>query len=87
MARLINADDFISRVESGEFVYLQADKQDVIDAVNCMSVIRTDKPLCIINEQCIYITQGHIDAMIEYEKKQMIKLFVDRFNENLTAES
>ena len=36
--RFINLDDFISMVEDGTFVYLQANKEDVINAAKSMVV-------------------------------------------------
>ena len=35
------------------------------------------------NGASAYITQGHIDAMIEYERKQHVKEIVDNMNRNL----
>lgn len=41
--RFINLDDFISMVEDGTFIYLQANKEDVINAAKSMAVYEISK--------------------------------------------
>ena len=48
--------------------------------------IRAERPTVILYGQAIYITQGHIDAMIEYERKQKEKEFIDNFMKGLNDE-
>lgn len=68
--RLIDADDFIRRVESGEFIYLQADKQDVIDAINTMptSLIKD-----FITGMPYYIKHAMYEELKEYFNKNAVK--------------
>lgn len=49
--------------------------REIID--NGPTVVRTERPCVIINDMAVYITQGHIDAMIEYEKREQVKEIVD----------
>lgn len=87
--RLIDADELIKSfvtkgqdmgkkygIKYGEPWILDYDDiKDVID--NAPTVVRTERPCVILNDMAIYITQGHIDAMIEYEKREQVKEIVD----------
>lgn len=42
------------------------------------TIARTERPFVMLNGNAIYITQGHIDAMIEYERKEQVKEVVER---------
>ena len=53
---------------------------------NAPTVVRTDRPVVILYDQAIYITQGHIDAMIEYERKVKEKEFIENFMKGLNDE-
>lgn len=55
--------------------------REIID--NAPTVARTDRPLVIINEKVVYITEGHINAMVEYEKLKHMKELVEQFNQSL----
>lgn len=55
--------------------------REIID--NAPTVARTDRPLVIINEKVVYITEGHINAMVEYEKLKCMKELVEQFNQSL----
>lgn len=66
--RLIDADALLEDLKkTGR--YFQAK----FDIENAPTVVRTDRPCVIINDMVIYITQGHIDALIEYEKAEMLR--------------
>lgn len=48
------------------------------------SVIRGEgKPLLIINDQALYLTDEHIEALKEYERKKMHEELVNRFIANI----
>ena len=80
---LINKEEFVRMVEDGTFVYLQADKEDVVNAINDMPEIIADRPLVIIDNKVCYITQGHIDAMIKYEQDELLKLTLSRITDSM----
>ena len=80
---LINKEELVSKVEDGTFVYLQANKEDVINAINDMPEIIADRPVVIIDNKVCYITQGHIDAMIKYEQDELLKLTLSRINDGM----
>lgn len=42
------------------------------------------RPTLILNNEVVYLTQGHIDAMVEYEKKETAKSFIEEFNKKFT---
>ena len=48
--------------------------------------IPVERPTVILYGQALYITQGHIDAMIEYERKEKVKEFIDNFMKGLNNE-
>jgi len=58
--------------------------KDIID--NAPTVARTERPFVMIDGKAIYITQGHIDAMVEYEKQEQIKEVVERFIKSFEEE-
>ena len=59
----------------------------VIQTINdAPTVVYTGRPVVILHGQAIYITQGHIDAMIEYERKEQVKEFIDNFMKGLNDE-
>ena len=77
--RLIDADAL------KEVIHSKSDGMDdlwdtagVLNAISKSPTIAiTDRPLVIINDKVAYITQGHIDALIEYEKREHVKELVD----------
>lgn len=56
---------------------------DVID--KAPTVANTDKPLAIINDKVIYMTDGHMNAILEYEHKQAIQLVADQLKRDICA--
>lgn len=79
---LINKEEFVRMVEDGTFVYLQANKEDVVNAINDMPEIIANRPLVIIDNKVCYITQGHIDAMKKYEQNELLKLTLSRVTDS-----
>ena len=50
-------------------------------AVRIKPVIR---PVCTVeNGESVYLSKGHIDALLAYEKKQAVEEFVAKFKEGL----
>ena len=43
--RLIDADLFIERVMDGTYIYLQANKEDVVNAINSEATVKEDQDL------------------------------------------
>lgn len=80
MSRLIDADALIEKVNEkkpiGRFTLVEYLK-------NAPTVARTERPFVMIEGKAIYITQGHIDAMVEYERKEQVKEVVERFMKSL----
>lgn len=54
---------------------------EVIDLQPLVAI--TDKPLVIINDITLYITDGHINALLEYEKEQATLEVCNRIMNNL----
>lgn len=46
-------------------------------AFKILTGIHTDRPLVIMHSQILYLTEGHIDALLEYERKQMLDQLVN----------
>jgi hypothetical protein len=53
---------------------------------NAATIARTERPFVMIEGKVIYITQGHIDALLEYEKKELSKEAVDRLIDFIAKE-
>lgn len=49
------------------------------------TIARTDKPLAIINDKVIYMTEGHVNALLEYEHKQAVQIAVDNLTRDIVA--
>jgi hypothetical protein len=54
----------------------QNDFEYLIDEAE--TVVRTDRPAVILNDQAIYITQGHIDALLKYEHDVEMREIIER---------
>lgn len=63
----IKADQFITREQ------LAVLQNDILKG----KIIIEGRPAVIIKGELIYITQGHIDALLAYEKEQAIKEVID----------
>ena len=57
-------DDYYHNTDCDDIPLSEA--YDLID--NAPTIARTERPLVIIDNKVLYITQGHIDAMIKYEQ-------------------
>lgn len=80
--RLINGTLLKQQFQHSEKAYLSID--EVIEWIEeSPTICRTDRPVCIIKDQAIYITDGHINAMIEYEKQEHVKQIVKGIMKNL----
>lgn len=47
------------------------------------TIARTDKPLAIINDKVIYMTDGHVNALLEYEHKQAFQIACDQLKRDI----
>lgn len=57
---------------------------NIIEVIDLQSVIAiTDRPLAIINDKVIYMTEGHVNALLEYEHKQAVQLAVDQMKRDI----
>jgi len=70
MKRILDIDDnlFVRLFDNG--TELSKEDKEKLETSVRNSLLITDRPAVIINRQFLYITQGHIDAMVEYEKEQ-----------------
>lgn len=75
-------DDYYHDTDCNDIPFSEA--FDLID--NSPTVARTERPVVILYDQAIYITQGHIDAMIEYERKQQVKEIIENLMKGLNDE-
>jgi len=83
--RLIDADELTRRIEQS---YLTEGEKRLfsVKVRHMPTIVNTERPVVILYGQAIYITQGHIDAMIEYERKQKEQEFIDNFMKGLNDE-
>ena len=59
---------------------------NIIEVIDLQSVIAiTDKPLAIINDKVIYMTEGHVNALLDYEHKQAVQIAVDQMKRDIVA--
>ena len=59
---------------------------NIIEVIDSQSVIAiTDRPLAIINDKVIYMTEGHVNALLEYEQKQAVQIAVDQLKRDIVA--
>jgi hypothetical protein len=80
--RLIDADKLKEEFDQDDWGnYLDSDVRRIID--NAPTIARSERPFVMIEGKAIYITQGHIDAMVEYERKEQVKEVVERFMKSL----
>lgn len=57
-----------------ERYHVWVSRKEVYDILNNVATIaRTERSFVMIEGKVIYITQGHIDALLEYEKKRIDK--------------
>ena len=49
------------------------------------TIAQTDRPLAIINDKVIYMTEGHVNALLEYEQKQAVQIAVDQLKRDIVA--
>lgn len=70
------------RLDDGGLTLVMTDKNGFNRAVSLKPVIRPT--LTLDDGVSLYLTQGHIDAMIEYEKKEATKSFIEEFNKKFT---
>ena len=49
---------------------------EVIDSQPLIAI--TDRPLAIINDEVIYMTEGHVNALIKYEQEQATREACER---------
>lgn len=49
------------------------------------TIARTERPLIMVDGMVIYITQEHIDALIEFETKKQTKEVVERLMNSLNV--
>ena len=70
------------RLDDCGLTLVLTDKAGLTRAVILKPVI---KPTITLNNgESVYLTQGHIDAMIDYEKKETTKSFIEEFNKKFT---
>ena len=62
----------------------QNDFEDLIDEAE--TVVQTDRPAVILNDQAIYITQGHIDALLKYEHDVEMREIIERIKKGISDE-
>ena len=55
-------------------------------AFKILAGIHTDRPIVIMNQQIVYLTEGHIAALLEYERKQMLNSYINHYKETLGNE-
>ena len=64
----------------------QCTVNNIIEVIDSQSVIAiTDRPLAIINDTLIYMTEGHVKALLEYEHKQAVQIAVDNLKRDIFA--
>lgn len=70
--RLIDADKVIEYINS---IFLtKGEKRLLCRIINKIPTIaRTDRPLAIINDKVIYMTDGHVNALLKYEHEQAVQ--------------
>ena len=49
------------------------------------TIARTERPFIMVDGMVIYITQEHIDALIEFETKKQTKEVIERFMDSLNT--
>ena len=80
--RLIDADQLKEDIKSR---FLRDSEKRLlcrqIDKAQTIAI--TDRPLVIINNQVVYITDGHINALIEYETNKHLREVCDQIMNNL----
>lgn len=79
-------DDILSnfRLDDGGLTLVMTDKEGFNRAVSLKPVIRPT--LTLDDGVSLYLTQGHIDAMIEYEKKETVREVIDEFTKGFMNE-
>ena len=82
--RLIDADKLREDISWSEVcrLSLKEIKQYIDDAP---TIARTERPFVMVDGMVIYITQEHIDALIEFETKKQTKEVIERFMDSLNT--
>lgn len=64
--------------------YLTEQEKVIVEEIdNASTIARTDKPLAIINDKVIYMTDGHVNALLEYEHKQAVQIAIDNLKRDI----
>lgn len=57
---------------------------DLIELIDKTPIVAiTDRPLVIRDDKVLYLTEGHINALLEYEREQAAKEVCNRIMNNL----
>lgn len=80
--RLIDADELTRRIEQS---YLTKGEKRLfsVKVRHMPTFVIDERPFVCIEGKIVYITQGHIDALIKYEEDKMTKEFVEDFMKTL----
>jgi hypothetical protein len=73
--------NYFEKVDGSPLEIKAADKDGVYHLLDLRPIQR--EMLVTPNGACAYLTQGHIDALMEYEREQHIKEICDRINHGL----